>query len=71
MTRRKSPFTGWEVLDGLSVISIIPYSASFEINGVRYMATTDAEAERLGNMIVKAADEAETAFLKSHPELNP
>lgn len=71
MTRRKSPFTGWDVLDGLSVISTIPYSASFEITGVRYMATTDAEAERLGNMIVRNENEAESAYFSSHPELNP
>lgn len=71
MTKRNSPFTGWQVLDGLTVIASIPYSASFEYNGMRYMATTDAEAERLGKMMVNDAHEAEASFFKSHPELNP
>lgn len=71
MTRRTSPFTGWHVLDGFTVIAIIHYSQSFQYNGIDYLATTDAEAERIGKMIVSDAREAEVAFFKNHPELNP
>lgn len=69
--QRNSPFTGWYVLDGCSVIGFIPYSSSFEYNGVRYMATVDAEAERIGKMMVSNEHRAESEFFRSHPELNP
>lgn len=70
-TQRNSPFTGWYVRNGESVIAFIPYSGSFEYNGLRYMATGDAEAERLGKMMVSDDNRVEVEFFRSHPELNP
>lgn len=71
MTKRNSPFTGWNVFDGMTIIAVIPFSASFKINGVQYMASTDAEAERLGRLIIANAETAEADFYKNHTELNP
>lgn len=71
MTKKNSPFTGWYVINGGSAIAFIPYSSSFNIDGVSYMATTQAEADRLATIIVSNENRAEANFFKSHPELNP
>jgi len=49
----------------------IPYSRSFKINDITYMATTKEEALRLAIILIKSNDEAFAQFEKNHPELNP
>lgn len=71
MTRKNYPFTGWHVLDGETVIFFIPYSASFEFNGSRYMAACQSSADDIARMIIRANNEAEAAYFRSHPEINP
>ena len=71
MIRRNDPFTGWQVLDGLTGIFFIPFSVSFEYKGMIYMASTDAQAEGLANMIVRDCDNAWSDYFRAHPELNP
>lgn len=49
----------------------VPYSRSFDVNGVSRMATTIEEALSIGRLLIRLSEEAFTHFEKSHPELNP
>lgn len=62
---------GWYVDKNGSSHVFIPYSRSFDIDGLSFMATVDAEALRLGRMLINREAEAFAQFEKNHPELNP
>ena len=62
---------GWYVDKNGNSHEFVPYSRSFNVNGSDRMATTSAEALRIGILMIELAEDAEVHFFKSHPELNP
>lgn len=62
---------GWYVTKNGYNAEYVPYSRIFKIDGIEFMATTPDEALRLGIKMIRLAEDAFTAFEKSHPELNP
>lgn len=62
---------GWYVDKNGHDTVFVPYSRSFDVNGVQRMATTIEEAMSIGRLLIKLDAEAFAQFEKSHPELNP
>jgi hypothetical protein len=67
----KKELNGWLIDENGHDHVYVPYSRSFQINGIDYMATGIDQALRLGTMMIRLNNEAFASFEASHPGLNP
>lgn len=61
---------GWDVYKNDNFIAFVTNNA-FCLDGVNVVCKDLQDAVRIGRRLERIESEAETAFFKSHPELNP